>query len=104
MPVIGCGDDNGVDVLVFEKFADIGIGGDGFVALPEVLHFRAEIGLVHIAEGNDAHAWDLAEIPDLVPAHASDFHPGADTDHQRLLAYAIHQERELHFRLSSLRQ
>ena len=81
VPVIGRGDHDGVDVLAVQELAHVGVSGDLFVAFLETLHLRAEIGVVHVAEGHDANAGDLPETADFVPALATDLDPRADADH-----------------------
>ena len=75
VPVIGRGDHDGVDVLAVQELAHVGVRGNLLVTLLETLHLRAEVGVVHVAQGHDAHAGDLAETADFVPAHATDLHP-----------------------------
>ena len=47
----------------------------------QCLDFWAEIGLVNVAQGNDANTRDLPETTDFVPAHTADLCPRPDADY-----------------------
>jgi hypothetical protein len=78
--MIGRRDGDAVDLAVLEQPADVGVGLDFLVPLPELLDLRIEVGAVHVAERDHAHVGDLAEVADVLFAFAADFHAGADAD------------------------
>jgi len=77
MPVIGRGDGDDVDVLVFEHLPDVGVSGDFDALLVLGIHALAEDGVVHVAEGGETDAGILqaAEGADVRAA------PAVEADH-----------------------
>ena len=67
MPVVRHSDGNRVHILVLEQFADVGIGLD---AIAEILGFGFEDVLVHVAQGDEANAFHLAQGADVARALA----------------------------------
>ena len=80
MPVVGRGDRNGIDLRIVEQIAKVAIRSDGLVAFLELFDLVAQVIGVAVAEGRDAYAGDISEIPDIAPAFAADFDERADPD------------------------
>ena len=80
VPVVGRRDDDGIDVLVVEQLAQVGVRLDARIVRAKLLDLRHEIGLVAIAQGREAKARNLEVCRDLVAAHAADLDAGADAD------------------------
>lgn len=80
VPVVGGGNGDGVDVVVFQKLANVGVGGD-FVG---VVFFQfsdsaADDVFVNVAEGGDADAGNAAEAVDVRASASVDADDG-DSD------------------------
>ena len=77
VPVVGRGDGDGVDVVVFQEITDVGVGGD-FVG---VVFFQlgdsaADDVVVNVAEGGDADAGNAAEAIDVRASASVDANDG----------------------------
>ncbi len=82
MPVIGCGDGDGVDGFVGENLAEVFDGPAVGEAEPPGLRLRAfESGLIDIAHRGDLHARSFAGKPDVAGPHPA----GSDECHVELL-------------------
>ena len=83
MPMVGRGDDHGVDVLVVEQFADVAVDGDLDAAVFEQLGFPVDVGAVHVAEGDNPRSRNILEgVDELVspPADAANRGDISQTD------------------------
>src|SRR2546423_8217716 len=72
MPMVGCSDRDGINVLVFEQLANIGISFRLRMAM--ALDFSEALiqdGLVHIAQSDNLDAWNLLETFDVIVAAAA---------------------------------
>ena len=71
MPMIGQGDDHGVDGFVVENSAEVAVSGDLFSPVLERLCFAVEMRLIHIAQRDDLCAEDLSHSGnELMPSPA----------------------------------
>ena len=79
--MMGRGDADRVDGLVFEELADVGVGLR--LGEPQLIHVRqplAQHALVHVAKGHYLDIGNLGEQPDVVKAALADAaHRQADT-------------------------
>ncbi len=74
--MIGHAEDDGVDVLVVEQFAIVGVGVDLDVAFFELRHFGVQELRVHVADRHHAHAGELAKVLDMFLALLADTYDG----------------------------
>ena len=70
VPVIGCDDGDGVDVLVFEELAIVDVGVDVLIAFGEVLLAPVQHSGINVAEGDDADTRHASIGVDMALAHA----------------------------------
>ena len=77
MPVVGRGDGDGVDAFVFQKFANVGVGGDlGGLVFFQLVHSAADDVVVNVAESGDADAGNAAEAADMRASASVDANHG----------------------------
>lgn len=80
MPVVGRGDGDGVDVVVFQELADVVVDGDfGGVVFFQLVDSAADDVVVNVAESGDADAGNAAEAVDVVASASVDANNG-DSD------------------------
>ena len=80
VPVVGRGDGDGVDVFVFQKIANVGVGGDfGRIVFFQLVDSAADDVVVNVAKSGDADAGNAAEAVD-VRASASVDANNSDSD------------------------
>ena len=84
VPVVGRGDGDRIDLLVVERLAEVGVGGNALVAILELADLVVENLAVDVAQGHDSHAGHLPEVVDELAATTADsarrFDP-AESDH-----------------------
>jgi hypothetical protein len=83
MPVVRCGNRDGVEVLVLERLADVfdALRGDA-VLLFDWLRARLPQALVRVDQVRDLNAWELEVLADVGVALAVD---AADADADRVV-------------------
>src|ERR1039458_6314187 len=75
MAVVGGGDGDGVDRLVFQELAQVGVSrGTLSLGFFERGYLRVEHRFIDVAEGGDFHVGHLAVGADMVPAPAAEAH------------------------------
>ena len=73
VPVIGSGDGDGVDLLVFEELANIDVGfWLGNAEFFDVADALAEDGFVDVAQGDDLRIGNVREAVDVILAATAD--------------------------------
>lgn len=74
MPVIGCGTDDGVDVLVVHDLAEVRFGGelvDRPAGLPQIADSVLDATGIDVAQANDIEVGYADEVAQVGPAHAA---------------------------------
>src|ERR1700693_3818352 len=72
VPMIGCGDGDGVNIFVFEELANIAVGFRfGHAKFLDVAKAFVQYVFVHIAQSGDFCCWNVREAVDVIDAAAS---------------------------------
>ncbi len=79
MPVIGCGDGDGIDVFSGDEFTVVVVGFGVFVAVFFVDHVEAggAVGFIDIADGDDLNVFEGHHDVHVVSSHST----GSDGSH-----------------------